>query len=71
MADCYEASLEALKEAVEKRLPEIQQNGEWLLRHPETGFKEYETQAHCVAILEAHGFKVRTFPDVTGFTAEY
>jgi amidohydrolase len=60
-----------LKKAVRDRLPAIKENADWLLRHPETGFKEYETQAHCVEILAKHGFKAKTFSDVTGFTCMY
>jgi amidohydrolase len=71
MAYIYRETLEDLRKEVKKRLPEIEKNGEWLLHHPETGFREHETQAYCLDILKKHGFEVKTFPNTTGYTCTY
>ena len=71
MSAIYEKALEQLKAEIKKQLPEIEANGDWLWHHPETGFKEIETQKYCLEVLKKHGFEARTFGDVTGFTCTY
>lgn len=71
MEGIYQSAIERLKEEIKKQLPEIEANGEWLWHHPETGFKEIETQKHCLEILKKHGFEAVTWDDVTGFTCTY
>lgn len=71
MEKTYEEILESIRAEVKKQLPEIEANGDWLWHHPETGFKEHETQKHCLELLEKHGFHAVTWPDVTGFTCTY
>lgn len=34
-----------------------------LWNHPETGFKEHETQKYCLEVLKKHGFEATTWPD--------
>ena len=71
MGELYKARLEKLRNELKSQLPEIEANGDWLWNHPETGFKEYETQEYCLEVLKNHGFEARTWPDVTGFTCTY
>ena len=71
MGEMYKESVERLREEVKKQLPEIEANGDWLWHHPETGFKEVETQAYCLEVLKKHGFEAKTWPDVTGFICTY
>ena len=68
MEQLYKETLERLTAELKKQLPEIEANGDWLWHHPETGFKEIQTQQYCLDVLKKHGFEARTWPDVTGFT---
>lgn len=67
----YKEILESIRSEVRKQLPEIEANGEWLWNHPETGFKEVETQKYCLEVLKKHGYEATTWSDVTGFTCVY
>lgn len=67
----YSKLLELLKKEIKRQLSEIEENGDWLWAHPETGFKEVETQRYCLEVLQKHGLKAETYPDVTGFTCTY
>lgn len=67
----YTELSELLKKEIKKQLPEIEKNGDWLWAHPETGFKEIETQAYCLEVLKKHGLEVQTYPDITGFSCIY
>lgn len=71
MGKSHEEILEKLREEIKKQLPEIEANGDWLWNHPETGFKEVETQKYCLEVLKKHGYEAKTWPDVTGFTCTY
>ena len=62
--------LEILRGELARQLPEIEANGDWLWAHPETGFREEKTQEYCLKALKTHGISCKTFPGVTGFTAE-
>lgn len=70
MSDLYLELLQVLRWELKKQLPEIEENGDWLWAHPETGFREVETQRYCLEVLQKHGFNFRTFPDTTGFVSE-
>ena len=49
MGEMYQAALDKLRGELAAKLPEIEANGDWLWNHPETGFKEHETQKYrCV-----------------------
>lgn len=67
----YSELLETLREEIKHQLTEIEANGDWFWAHPETGYKEWETQKHCVEIMKHHGFDVVTYPGVTGFVCRY
>ena len=71
MGEIYKKAVEQLKEKVKQLLPEIEENGDWLWHHPETGFKEIETQSYCLEVIKRHGLEARTWPDITGFTCTY
>lgn len=71
MGELYKAALDTLRNEIKTQLPEIETNGDWLWMHPATGFKEYEAQEYCLAVLRKHGFEARTWTDVTGFTCIY
>lgn len=71
MGDLYQAALDKLRGELAAKLPEIEANGDWLWNHPETGFKEHETQKYCLEVLKKHGFEATTWPDVTGFTCTF
>ena len=71
MEKLHKEILEKLRDEIKKQLPEIEANGDWLWHHPEIGFKEEETQKHCLEVLKQHGFEAKTWPDVTGFTCTY
>lgn len=68
MAACYQELLEMLKRETARQLPEIEENGDWLWHHPETGFKEFMTQEYCLSVLKRHGLEAVTYPGTTGFT---
>ena len=46
MSDLYRELLQVLRQELKKQLPEIEENGDWLWAHPETGFREVETQRY-------------------------
>lgn len=69
-ADCEEL-LRLLQTEIRNQLTQIEANGDWLWAHPETGFREWETQKYCQEILKKQGFEVRTYPGVTGFVCRY
>lgn len=71
MGEGYRKALDALRKELAVQLPEIETNGDWLWNHPETGFKEHETQKYCLEVLKRHGFEAKTWEDVTGFTCTY
>ena len=71
MGEVYKEAIERLRKEIKKQLPEIEKNGDWLWNHPETGFKETETQKYCLEVLRQHGFEAKTWEDVTGFTCTY
>ena len=71
MGEMYQAALDKLRGELAAKLPEIEANGDWLWNHPETGFKEHETQKYCLEVLKKHGFEATTWPDVTGFTCTF
>lgn len=71
MGEGYKTALERLRREIRTQLPEIEANGDWLWNHPETGFKEYETQDYCLEVLKKHGFEAKTWEGVTGFTCTY
>ena len=71
MGEIYKKAIEQLKEKVKQLLPEIEEDGDWLWHHPETGFKEIGTQNYCLEVIKKHGFEARTWPDITGFTCIY
>lgn len=71
MGELYQSALGKLRSELAAQLPEIEANGDWLWNHPETGFKEHETQAYCLEVLKKHGFEAVTWPDVTGFTCTF
>ena len=71
MGETYKKALGTLREALKEQLPEIEANGDWLWNHPETGFKEHETQSYCLEVLKKHGFAAKTWEGVTGFTSTW
>ena len=54
MEQLYKETLERLTAELKKQLPEIEANGDWLWHHPETGFKEIQTQQYCLDVLKKH-----------------
>ena len=71
MGEMYKKAVQQLRAQVKKLLPEIEANGDWLWHHPETGFKEIETQKYCLEMVKKHGFEAKTWPGITGFTCTY
>ena len=58
-------------DAIDARKDEIIALGEWVYHHPETGYKEFKTSKHAVALLRGLGLSVRENLAITGFRADF
>lgn len=59
---------EKIKKAVEKYRDEIYEAFDFILDHPETGFKEWETSRYLSSVFEKMGYDVEEFGDIPGFS---
>lgn len=59
--------MQELKNAVEKHSKLILDAERYIWKHPETGFKEYETSAYMERIFTDLGYKLDKPNDITGF----
>src|SRR5438067_1917296 len=55
---------------IDARAETIVELGETIFRHPETGYKEFETAGRVQSALERLGLKVRNGLGITGLRAE-
>ena len=62
--------LDAYRELVGRHRVEILEAERWLWRHPETGYREWETQGYLAGVFEAAGYTLRYAGDIPGFYAE-
>lgn len=61
---------ELLCAAVEKHRREILETSDWVWKHPETGFKEFQTSAYMEKLFEDAGYTLVRAGDIPGFYAD-
>lgn len=59
--------MQELKKAVEKNSKLILDTERYIWQHPETGYKEYETNAYMAKVFEELGYELTMAEGITGF----